>query len=146
MQRKQHTDGAAHSVGLAPATRTTDAETAAIDTLDYQVVEIEIDVGIGGITFDGTDKLEIEVTKSDDNVTYVDAAAGDLLLNGDAVTPTTGGVIRAYTSAKAAASRDVVTVIGPYRYWKVKFEFSGTHGTGTGTAVHVRKAHGRSAA
>lgn len=144
MFNRQGRDGAKHTVLVGAQTRTTDVETAAFSTNDYQVNEIEVDVGIGGITFDGTDKLEVELTYSVDGVIAYAAVtqAGHVLLDGVAVDPDSAGVVKAFIVAHAAAARYVITTLKA-GFYKLKFEFSGTHGSGTPLGAHLRQAEGR---
>lgn len=144
MLNRQARDGAKHTVLVGAQSRTTDVETAAFSTKDFQVNEIEVDVGIGGITFDTTDKLEVELTYSVDGVEAYAAVtdAGHVLLDGVAVDPDSAGVVKAFVAAHAAAARYVLTLLTP-GYYKLKFEFSGTHGAATPLAAHLRQSHGR---
>lgn len=141
---RQARDGAKHTVLVGAQTRTTDVETSAFSTEGYEVNEIEVDVGIGGITFDGTDKLEVELTYSVDGVEAYAAvtAEGDVLLDGAAVDPDSNGVVKSFIVAHAAAARYVLTLLKP-GFYKLKFEFSGTHGTGTPLGAHLRQSYGR---
>jgi hypothetical protein len=144
MLHRQANDGAKHTILVGVQTRTTDIESAAFATRDFAVNEIEVDVGIGGITFDGTDKLEVELTYSADGVAAYAAVtdSGHVLLDGAAVDPDSGGVVKAFVAAHAAAARYVLTILTP-GWYKLKFEFSGTHGTGTPLAATLRQSCGR---
>lgn len=141
---RQARDGAKHTVLVGAQTRTTDVETAAFKVGDYEVNELELDVGIGGVTFDGTDKIEIEVTYSADGVEAYAAVTdtGHVLLDGVAVDPDSAGVVKSFIVAHAAAARYVLTLLTP-GWYKVKVEFSGTHGTGTPIGLHLRQSEGR---
>jgi hypothetical protein len=136
MLHRQANDGAKHTILVGVQTRTTDIESAAFATRDFAVNEIEVDVGIGGITFDGTD--------SADGVAAYAAVtdSGHVLLDGAAVDPDSGGVVKAFVAAHAAAARYVLTILTP-GWYKLKFEFSGTHGTGTPLAATLRQSCGR---
>lgn len=125
-------------VGLALATRTATASTAAIDTLDWEALTFASYAGIGGITFDATNKLELIITHSDDDVTYT-AVGSDDVIQGYGQSFGTGGVVRSFTAAKAAADTlfDLVGYRGKKRYVKAAWTFSGTHGTGTPCSLHA---------
>ena len=106
---------------------------AAIDLQGYSGAEIVISVGIGGITFSGTNKIEFVLTESDDDSTYNNVVDADML----GVSSITGGIIKSLVAAHAAASISRFGYIGGKRYLKVLADFSGTHGTGTPIAVNV---------
>lgn len=110
----------------------------AIDLQGYNSAEIVLAVGIGGITFSGTNKIEITVTHSDDNATYTAVTDTDLL----GVAGTTGGIVKALVAAHAAAACYRVGYKGGKRYLKVLAKFSGTHGTGTPIAAIIIKGDG----
>jgi hypothetical protein len=126
-------------VVLTPDSYDADNTPAAIDTLNWRSVAIETNVGIGGITFDATNKVEFTLTHSDDDATYTAVEATDVIMPyGE--TLGTGGIIRSLIAAKAAADTVAhqVGYIGKKRYLKVLANFSGTHGTATPMAINAR--------
>jgi hypothetical protein len=122
------------------ATLAADNTPAAIDLQGFDGAKILFQVGAGGITFDGTNKVEFKITQSNDDSTYVAVAAGDVILGAlaDAVVGALG-IVKSLIVAHAAADIAVVDYIGGYRYIKILADFSGTHGTGTPIAVTVLK-------
>jgi len=127
-------------VAVLNATLAADNTPAAIDLQGFDGAKLLIQVGIGGITFDGTNKVEFKITQSNDDSTYVAVAAGDVILGSLADSSVgTGGIVKSLIAAHAAADIAVVDYIGGYRYLKVLADFSGTHGTGTPIAVTVLK-------
>ncbi len=112
---------------------------AAIDLIGYDAAEILLAIGIGGITFSGTNKIEFKLTHSDDNTTYTAVDADDVL---GAASVGTGGIIKALTAAHAAAAVYRFGYKGGKRYLKLLADFSGTHGTGTPIAATVLKGWG----
>lgn len=105
----------------------------AIDLQGYNAALILLLIGIGGITFSGTNKIEFKLTHSDDNSTYTAVTTADM----QGVTVASDGIIKALTSAHAAAAAYRFGYKGGKRYLKLLADFSGTHGTGTpiGAAV-----------
>lgn len=103
----------------------------AVDLRGARKATILLAIGVGGISFSGSNKIEFVLTHSDDDVSYSNVTAADLI--GDANLPAaiTGGIVRALTSAKAAADVQRIGYIGGKRYLKLLADFSGTHGTGT---------------
>lgn len=112
---------------IGPATLNADNTPAAIDMGNFDAAVICISVGVGGITFDTTNKVEFKLTHSDDDSTYTAVAQEDV----KGATVGTGGIIRSLVAAHAAASLTEVGYHGGKRYLKLLADFSGTHGTGT---------------
>jgi hypothetical protein len=124
---------------IEAATLSADNTPPAVDLLGYNAAEIVLLIGVGGITFSGTNKIEFKLTHSDDNSTYTDVTAADML-GGQAVA--TGGIIKSLVAAHAAASSYRYGYKGGKRYLKLLADFSGTHGTGTPIAAAVLRGHG----
>lgn len=123
---------------FGPVVMSADNTPAAIDLAGYHSAAIILAVGIGGITFDSTNKIEFKLTHSDDNSTYTDVTDADML----GVTGITSGIIKSLVAAHAAAANYEYGYIGNKRYLKILADFSGTHGTGTPLAALVIKGHG----
>lgn len=111
---------------------------AAIDLQGYDSAEIVLAIGIGGITFSGSNKIEFKLTHSDDDSTYVDVATADML----GVTVASGGIIKSLIAAHAAAASYRYGYKGNKRYLKLLADFSGTHGSGTPVAALVIRGNG----
>lgn len=126
------------SVLIGCAVLSADNTPAAVDLQGYESAEILLDIGIGGITFSGTNKIEFKLTHSDDDSTYTDVATLDM----DGVTVASGGIIKSLIAAHAAASVYRYGYIGGKRYLKLLADFSGTHGSGTPIAASVLKGNG----
>lgn len=122
---------------IAPATLAADNTPAAIDLAGFNAAEILINVGVGGITFSGTNKIEFKLTHSDDNSTYTAVTDDDVL----GVDVADGGIVRSLVAAHAAASVTKVGYIGGKRYLKLLADFDGTHGTGTPISATIVKGH-----
>lgn len=110
----------------------------AIDLQGFSSAEILLLIGIGGITFSGTNKIEFKLTHSDDDSTYDPVDIGDVL---GVVSVGTGGIIKALISAHAAAAAYRIGYKGGRRYLKLLADFSGTHGTATPIGMAVLKGH-----
>lgn len=128
------------ATAIGAATLAADNTPAAIDLKGYQSAEIMLAIGIGGITFDATNKVEFKLTHSDDDSTYTAVTTDDML----GVTVADGGIIKALTAAHAAADVYRYGYKGNKRYLKLLADFSGTHGTGTPIAACVIKGNGDS--
>jgi len=134
-----------HNLGIAeaipPAEYDADNTPAAIDLLGFESALLSIHVGVGGITFNGTNKIEFKLTHSDDDSSY-SAVVDDDVIGLSSVG--TGGIVLALTTAHAAASIARVGYVGGKRYLKLLADFSGTHGAGTPIAATVIKGHAHS--
>ena len=127
------------TVAIGAAVLAADNTPPAIDLQGYQAAEIILAVGIGGITFSGTNKIEFKLTHSDDDATYEAVTVTDML-GLDAVGD--GGIIKALTAEHAAAAVYRFGYKGGRRYLKLLADFSGTHGSGTPIAATVLKMKG----
>lgn len=114
-------------VAIAAAALNADPTPPAIDLRGYDAVELLLAIGVGGITFDATNKIEFKLTHSDDNVSYDAVEQKDVL----GVTVGAGGIVKALVAAHAAAAAYRFGYKGGRRYVKLLPDFSGTHGTAT---------------
>lgn len=121
------------TLAIGAAVLAADNTPPAVDLRGYDAAEILLDIGIGGITFSGTNKIEFKLTHSDDDVTYADVTTADML----GVTVAAGGIIKSLVAAHAAAAVYRYGYKGGRRYLKLLADFSGTHGTGTPIAASV---------
>jgi hypothetical protein len=115
-----------------------DETSSAIDLQGYESAEVVIHVGVGGITFSDTNKVEFKLTHSDNDSDYA-AVDEDDVEGIDSVG--TGGIIHSLIAAHASATVTEVGYIGGKRYLKLHADFSGTHGTATPMAATVVKGH-----
>lgn len=116
------------------ATISADNTPAACDCLNYGGATVTLHIGVGGITFSGTNKVEFVLTHSDDNSSYANVALTDVILNASDTlqsTTVTSGIVLSLIAAHAAATVHKIGYIGGKRYLKLLADFSGTHGTGT---------------
>jgi hypothetical protein len=127
---------------IGPATLAADNTPAAIDLLGYDAVEILLGIGAGGVTFDATDKIEFEISHSDDNVTYERPVLADFLGVASVSDGTSGYTkFKSLVTAHAAAQGYRFGYVGGKRYLKILANFSGTHNTGTPICVFVLGLH-----
>ena len=115
---------------LVPAVRTATAAGSSIDTLGFSAIEFAYQFGAGGITFDSSNKIGLKLEHSDDDSTFTACADADVV----GFTGLSSGVFKEFTSAQSA---QVVKVgyVGRKRYVKPSLVFTGTHGTGTASAI-----------
>lgn len=127
---------------IGPATLAADNTPAAIDLLGYNACEILLGIGIGGETFSGSNKIEIEISHSDDDVAYSRPTAEDFLGEVSVADGTTGySIVKSLIVAHAAAAAYRLGYVGGKRYLKILFNFSGTHNTGTPLCAMVLGLH-----
>jgi hypothetical protein len=128
------------------ATLSADNTPAAIDLRGYEAAQILVGVGVGGITFDGTNKLEIKLRKGDGTVGgHTAVAASDVILPAGFAW-SAGGIIRNLIAAHAAATFITVDYINQdpaAGFVSILADFSGTHGTGTPLFLAVRRLRHR---
>lgn len=123
------------AVLLPAATYAADNTPAAVDLQGFDSAAIALEIGVGGITFTGSNKIEFVLTHSDDDSTYTNVTDADI----DGITGITGGIVKSLTAAHAAADVTQFGYKGAKRYLKLLADFSGTHGTGTPLSALVIK-------
>ena len=136
-------------VAIGPITLAADANSGNLDLQGFDSAVFNIGVGIGGITFDTTNKVEFVLQHADDDGTgnpgsYSNVAATDI--NGAGAPGTvTAGIVKSLIAAHAAADVTEIGYVGGKRFVKMTADFSGTHGTGTPICVMLEKGHPRNA-
>jgi hypothetical protein len=123
--------------GIGPVALEADNTPAAIDLRGFDAAEIIFSLGIGAITFTGTNRIDVEISHSDDDVSYSRPTADDFL--GEvAVSDGTSGysIVKSFIVAHAAAADYRLGYVGGKRYLKILFNFGGTH-TDTKTPLHA---------
>jgi hypothetical protein len=118
---------------VAPQTATADVTAVSVDLLGFRAAMVLLYIGIGGITFTTTNKIEFILEHSNDNSTWNAVAQADVL----GPTVAAGGIVRSLVAAKAAADIQEISYIGGRRYIRLTPDFSGTHGTGTPMTAFV---------
>ena len=139
MANREQAGSLVPTVVFGPVTLAADNTPTAIDLQGYDAATLFLGIGIGGITFDSTNKIEFKLTHSDDNSTYTDVAYTDLTGAAAPTSALTSGIIKSLTSAHAAAAQYEFGYIGGKRYLKLLADFSGTHGTGTPLCANIVK-------
>lgn len=112
---------------FGPAALAADATGASVDLLGFESAVIDLEVGIGGITFSASNKVEFVAEHSNDGANW------DKLVDADirGVTGVTNGIIKSLVAAHAAAAAYRYGYVGGRRYLRVSPDFTGTHGTAT---------------
>lgn len=130
-------------LAVAFATVTTTPTPVAINLLDFGACTFEMFTGAGGITFNGTNRIDWKVEESDDNTNW--SAAGDdaLILDPGAAAPGGTGIVKSYTAAKAAPDANIPSVgyRGKKLWARCTPVFGGTHATGTLVGCIARKGY-----
>lgn len=124
---------------IDPATYAADSTPVAISLFDFQAALILLHVGVGGITFTGTNKIEFVLTHSDDGTTFTNVTDDDVVKDAFAPAAITNGIVRSLVAAHAAATVQKIGYVGGKPYVKLLADFSGTHGTGTPIAATIVK-------
>src|SRR3546814_11335150 len=124
------------AVAIGVAVLDADNTPPAIDLIGYNGAEIVLMVGVGGITFTGANKIEFKLTHSDDDASYEAVDVGDVL---GVESVGTGGIVKALTSAHAAASAYRFGYKGGKSYLKLLAYFLGPHGAGPPIGAIVPK-------
>jgi hypothetical protein len=124
---------------IPPAVYAADNTPAAIDLLGFDAAEIAIQVGVGGISFTSTNKIDFVLTHSEDGVTYTPVTDSDVISSAAIV----AGVVLSLKAPSPAPIVAKVGYIGDRRFLKLLADFAGTHATGTAIAATVIKGNAR---
>lgn len=121
---------------IADATYAADNTPGTLNLAGFNSAMLAISVGVGGITFSTTNKIEFVLTHSNDDTTYTAVAQSDV----QGVTVTGSGIVLSLIAAHAAQTVTRVGYIGNCQYLKLLADFSGTHGTGTPISALLLKS------
>jgi hypothetical protein len=118
---------------ILPAVLAADNTPIEVDLQPYTTVGLLLHVGIGGITFSTTNKIEFKLLHGDTSGSLVAVDDNDV----EGATVASGGIIKNMIAAHAAAAVYPFSYVGGKRYIHLLADFSGTHGTGTGIYAAV---------
>ena len=141
----QNPDRPSFGLLVTPAVLSADNTPLAVDLRGFQACELLLNHGVGGITFSTTNRIDFVLRHGDTNVVndHVAVAATDVVLPSGQVWAT-GGIIRSFTAAVAAAGvLNLGAYVGQRRWISLLVDFSGTHGAGTplsAAAIRTRAA------
>ena len=128
---------------VAPSSISADNTPAALDITGYTNVKVIVGVGVGGITFSGTDKVEFKLRHGDGTVGGHTAVAAADVVMGEGATLGSNGIIRSLIAAHAAATMRQVDYVGDQTHLSCLADFDGTHGAATPLFVAVLGFRGR---
>ncbi len=130
---------------FGPVAMNADNTPAALHFDGFRSKAFLIGVGVGGITFSGTNKIEFKLTHCDtSDGTYTAVEAKDVQItneDGSEGAVAAGGIVLALIAEHATAGVTKVGYIGGKRYQKLLADFSGTHGTATPVCVMEVNGH-----
>ena len=105
-----------------------DANSTGIDTQGSNSAMVMVNVGAPGITFSGTNKVDIKLEDSADNSTFAAVTNNNFVTGG---TVDSAGIWQTIDANGECNAVYGLGYVGPERYIRVVLDFSGTHGTGT---------------
>lgn len=116
---------------IAPAVYSDDNAPIVIDRLNFDSLTFALHLGVGGITFTATNRIDVLMEHSDDGVTFTPVVPTNVL----GAVPDGTGIVKSQRTAHAAAAvyrfGYVDGLVGEKRYVRLRADFNGTHGTGT---------------
>lgn len=136
-------------VAIANATYSATTTPGDLDLQGFDSAVLHLAVGVGGITFTGTNRIDFHLQHADDNGAgaagiYIDVVATDI--NGAGAPATvTSGLVKSLIAAHAAADITEIGYVGGKRFLQISAVFGGTHATGTPIAVNLVKGAPRNA-
>ena len=105
-----------------------DTDCTGIDTQGANSAMVMVNVGAPGITFSGTNKVDIKLEDSSDN-SYFTAVTNNNFVTGGTVD--SSGIWQTIDANGECNDVYGIGYVGPKRYIRAVLDFSGTHGTGT---------------
>ena len=120
--------GIAIDESLNAIVKDADTNCTGVDSKGFSSVTHVVNVGANGITFSTTNKVEIELEESDDNVTFTDVTSNTSVVGG---TVGTNGLWQTIDADGDCNAVYAIGYVGGKRYSRVVLNFSGTDGTGT---------------
>jgi hypothetical protein len=133
-------------IALAPASISADNTPAAIDLRGFHAATLLLFVGVGGITFSDTNKVEFKLSHGDTSTVAEHAAVKRKDVEGVAAAELTNdelssGIIKSLKAAHGAAAVYKFRYVGSKRYLSLLADFSGTHGSPTPIGAFLIKGH-----
>jgi hypothetical protein len=119
---------------LPPAEYEADNSPASFDCGKSLSATICLQVGVGGITFTGVNKVEFVLTHSDATGSGFEPVEQEDVVG---VTVAEGGIVRSLVAAHAAPSATLIGYRGRKRFLRLLADFSGTHADPTPMAAAV---------
>ena len=105
-----------------------DTDATAIDTQGFNSSMAIVNVGAPGITFSGTNKVDIKLEDSSDNSSFTAVTNNNFVTGG---TVDSSGIWQTIDADGDCNAVYGIGYVGPQRYYRVVLDFSGTHGAGT---------------
>jgi len=121
----------------AAAAVTSDANSAAVDMQGFESLVIMGVFGAEGDTLSGSVYTQLELEESDDNSTFTDVAAADMLGEVGAA----NGLWTTINVAADASNVYTVAYTGSKRYVRCVINVTGTHSNGTITGIYALQGH-----
>ena len=128
MAMRDGKSGLAFDESLNAIVKDADTNCTAIDSQGFSGVVHIVNVGAPGITFSTSNKIDIELEHSDDNVTFTYVTSNTDVTGG---TVGTNGLWQTIDANGDCNAVYAIGYVGGKRYSRVVLNFSGTHGTGT---------------
>jgi hypothetical protein len=120
-------------IAVLPATLTATPTDISVDTLGFRGAMVAFYIGVGGITFTGTNRIDLVLEHSLDNTNWTAVTQADVV----GQTITANGTYRSIIALKAAADVTEISYVGGRRYIRTRPVMGGTHSTGTPMAAMI---------
>jgi hypothetical protein len=105
-----------------------DTDCTGIDTQGANSAMVMVNVGAPGITFSGSNKVDIKLEDSADNSSFTAVTNNNFVTGG---TVDSNGIWQTIDADGDCNAVYGIGYVGPKRYIRAVLDFSGTHGTGT---------------
>ena len=130
-------------IALPPAAYDADNTPAAIDIRGFDSAALLIHVGVGGITFTGSNKVEFKLTHADEEAgSYTAVALADVQGIDDVGS---GGIVKTLDAAHDSPTLTKIGYVGGKGFLKLLADFGGSHASPTPMDATVILGHPRTA-
>lgn len=140
---RDHTNKLGTVTAIAPAVLSDDPASIVVDRSGFEAVTFALMIGVGGITFTATNRIDFIMEHSDDGTAWAPVVATNVL----GAVPDAAGIVLSQRTAHPAATVHrigyVDGTLGDKRFVRLRPDFNGTHGTGTPIAAVAILGHGR---
>lgn len=142
---RDHFNNLSAVAAIAAAVASDDPAPITIDRAGFDALTFMLMIGVGGITFTATNRIDFIMEHSDDGATWLPVGASGVL----GAVPDASGIVLSQRAAHPAATVHRFGYTDGYqgekRYVRLRADFNGTHGTGTPIAALAVLGNSRSA-
>jgi hypothetical protein len=128
---------------IVPGTYADDPANITVDRSGFDALTFALSIGVGGISFTNTNRIDVVMEHSEDGTTWDPVGADNVL----GATPDPNGIVLSQRTAHPGATVHRIGYVdgtaGDRPYVRLRADFAGTHATGTALSAIAILGHGR---